>query len=205
MECSSLCLVIQSAVAVGTILVAVSAIWGERLRSWFAGPKLDVKLKDPRGYVIRLANGDRAIYYHIQVENRRRWAPAKRVRVLCTGVSKRGAGGRFVQQPWIIPLQLTWAFPQFHELLPNIPAEDVCDLGFVNEKRSAFDLSTYVRPNDFSGSISAHEAMRVTLIPSADNFTPKSPYVLEVSWDGKWSDNLEEMRKHLLIEEVAKR
>lgn len=105
-------------------------------------------------------------------------------------------------EPLIIPVQLTWVFPSFHELLPNIRTDDICDLGFLDEDGQRFKLSLYVYPNNFRGFISANEAMRVKLIASADNFTSKSPYVLEISWDGKWSSNLDEMRKHFIIKEV---
>jgi hypothetical protein len=44
--------------------------------------------------------------------------------------------------------------------------------------------------------------MRVYVIASADNFESKKPLVIEIAWDGKWSDKKDEMQQHLIIKEV---
>ncbi len=202
MGSSTLYLITQVFIAIGTVAVAILAIWGEKIRDWMAGPKLEFKLHNARGDLTTRQDGRRTIYYHVKIENKCQWAPARRVRILCTTISKKAPDGSFVPEPLIIPVQLTWVFPSFHELLPNIRTDDICDLGFLDEDGQRFKLSLYVYPNNFRGFISANEAMRVKLIASADNFTSKSPYVLEISWDGKWSSNLDEMRKHFIIKEV---
>jgi hypothetical protein len=202
MECSTFYLTTQVFIAIGTVLVAILAIWGEKLRNWIAAPKLLFKLHNARGDLTSLTNGQQVIYYHIKLQNDRQWAPAKRVRVLCVAISKRASDGSFVKQPLIIPLQLPWAFPSFHELLPTIRKDDICDLGSLEQNATQFKLSLYFYPNNFRGIISANEAMIVSLIASADNFTSKSPYNLEISWDGNWSSDLDEMHRHLVIKEV---
>lgn len=202
MESSVGLLITQIFVAIGTVAVAIFAIYGGTIRSWIAGPKLKFTLHNARGDLTTRANRRRTIYYHIKIENERQWAPARRVRVLCTAISKRASDGPFVQEPLIIPVQLTWAFPAFHELLPNVSTEDICDLGYLDEASARFVLSLYVYPNNFRGFISSNETMHIGLIASADNFTSKSPYILEISWDGNWSPNLDEMRQHLVIREV---
>lgn len=206
MESSTFYLITQVFIAVGTVAVAILAIWGEKIRDWMAGPRLEFKLHNARGDLTTRQDGQRTIYYHVKIENKRRWSIARRVRILCTTISKKAPGGSFVQESLIAPVQLTWVFSSFHELLPNVATDDICDLGFLNENsnqfRNQFRLSLYMYPNNFRGFISANEAMRVSLIASADNFTSKSPYVLEISWDGNWSSNLDEMRKHLVIKEV---
>jgi len=194
-------LITQAFIAIGTVAVAILAIWGEKFRP---GPKLEFKLHDARGNLTNRQNGQQTIYYHVRIENKRRWAPARRVRILCTSISKRAPDGSFVKEPLIIPVQLTWVNPSFHELLPNIYTNDISDLGSLDENSNHFKLSLYIYPNNFRGSISANEAMRVSLIASADNFTSKSSYNLEIVWDGKWTSNLEEMQKHLVIKEVGK-
>lgn len=204
MESSTFYLITQVFIAIGTVAVAILAIWGEKIRDWMAGPRLEFKLHNARGDITTRQDGLRTIYYHVKIENKRQWSPARRVRILCTAISKKAPDGSFVQEPLIIPVQLTWAFPSFHELLPNIATDDICDLGFLDENSRQFRLSLYIYPNNFRGFISANEAMRVSLIASADNFTSKSPYVLEISWDGNWNSNLEEMQKHLVIKEFRK-
>lgn len=202
METSTFYLLTQGFIAIGTVAVAILAIWGEKIRAWFAGPKLQFKLHNPRGDLTRWQDNRRTIYYHIKLENKRRWAVARRVRILLVAISKKAPDGSFVPESLIVPVQLTWPFPQFRELLPDIHAEEVCDLGYLDEGSQQFKLPLYVYPNNFRGFLSPNEAMRISLVASADNFTSKSPYVLEISWNGKWFDNLEEMRKHLVIKEV---
>ncbi|MEA2051366.1 MAG: hypothetical protein U9O90_00840 [Euryarchaeota archaeon] len=204
MESSTFYLIIQVFIAIGTVAVAILAIWGEKIRNWMAGPILEFKLHNARGDLTTRQDGQRTIYYHVKIENKRQWSLARRVRILCTAISKKAPDGSFVQESLIAPVQLTWVFQSFHELLPNVATDDICDLGFLDENSNQFWLSLYIRPNNFRGFISANEAMRVSLIASADNFTSKSPYVLEISWDGNWSSNLDEMRKHLVIKEVRK-
>jgi len=194
-------LITQTFIAFGTVAVAILAIWGEKFRP---RPKLEFKIHDARGDLTKRQNGQQTIYYHVGIENKRRWALARRVRILCTSISKRAPDGSFVKEPLVIPLQLNWINPSFHELLPNIYSNDISDLGSLDENSNHFKLSLYFYPNNFRGFISANEAIRVSLIATADNFTSKSPYNLEIAWDGKWSPNLEEMQKHLVIKEVGK-
>ncbi len=202
MEESIFYLITQVFIAIGTIIISILAVWGDKIRSYIAGPKLKFGLHNPLGDITLRGDGRRTIYYHVKVNNERRWAAARRVRILCNSISKKAPDGSFVQEPLIIPVQLTWAFPTFHEILPTILADDICDLGYLDEGSNTFKLSIYIYPNNFRGFIGANETMRVGLIAAADNFISKSSYALEISWDGKWSSDLNEMRKHLVIKQI---
>jgi len=197
-------LITQVFIAIGTVAIAILAIWGEKIRNWIAAPRLELKLHNARGDLTTRQDGSRTIYYHIRIENKRQWRPAKRVRIVCNAIAKKRADGSFKPESLIVPVQLTWAFPTFHELLPNIVRDDICDLGFVDENTGEFKLSLYIYPSNFRGSISANQTIRISLIASADNFVSKSPYVLEIFWDGNWSSDLEEMQNHIVIKEVVK-
>lgn len=198
-----LVLITQILVALGTIAVAIVAIWGERFKSWFASPKIVLSLNNPKGELTKYGSGERTIYYHILVKNSREWSPAQNVRVMCVGISKRRPDGKFSEEYLAAPDQLAWRFPQFHELTPTVISSDICDLGSVDEKGGIFRLAQYIYPNSFKGSITANSAMRVSLVATGSNFLMKKPCVIEVSWDGKWSSDLEEMKTHLVIKAVA--
>ncbi|MGE3473842.1 MAG: hypothetical protein AB7O28_26110 [Vicinamibacterales bacterium] len=185
--------------AVGTVAVAILAIWGDKLRAWLAGPKLALSLRDARGDLTTRADGRKTIYYHVAVSNDRSWSPAKAVRVLVVGVAKRRPDGTYYPEPVVAPLQLTWAFPQFHELFPTVVTSDTCDFGHLDEDAARFTLATYVTPNNFRGHVEAGQAMQVHLIASAHNVDRTKPLVLEVSWDGQWSSDMEEMKRLLVI------
>ena len=185
--------------AIGTVSVAVLAIWGDKIRAAIAGPKLKLELRDTRGNLTFRANQKSTIYYHIKLTNKRRWSPAEHVRVLVTGIEKKRPDGTYFPESLVAPLQLTWAYPQFHELLPTIATNDVCDLGFLDEDAQRFNLSLYVVPHNFRGYVKPNQSMRVSIVASAHNYESKSPLVLEISWDGTWSDNMDEMQRHLVI------
>jgi hypothetical protein len=144
MESSTFYLITQVFIAIGTVAVAILAIWGEKIRDWMAGPRLEFKLHNARGDLTTRQNSQRTIYYHVKIENKCQWSPARRVRILCTAISKKAPDGSFIQEPLIIPVQLTWAFPSFHELLPNIVTDDICDLGSLDENSNQFRLSLYI-------------------------------------------------------------
>jgi hypothetical protein len=201
MECSTINLIIQGFIAIGTIAIAILAIWGEKIRNYFASPRLEFSLYNARGDLTTWQNGKKVIYYHLKIKNKRQWAPARRVRILCTAISKRAPDGSFLPERLIIPVQLKWPFPDRSDSLKNIIKEEICDIGFLEEHAKEFKLALYIYPNNFQGTISANEAMRIDLIASAENFESKSPYSLEIVWDGKWSPDINEMQRHLVIKE----
>ena len=166
-----------------------------------AGPKLEVTLHDPEGEPISGGDGTPARFYHLKIRNKRRWAPAHNVRVLLTKVNKPAADGSFPMAALSGPLQLTWQFPQFHPLFPTIGPNDICDLGNLQRGR-AFTLSPYLTPNNFQGSLPAAGKMRVEVIAAADN-AESSPLLVEIAWDGQWSDDTGTMSKHLVVKQVT--
>jgi len=188
--------------AIGTVAVAILAIWGDKIRAVVAAPKISLELRKSKGNLTIRANNKRTIYYHLDLINKREWSPASHVRVLVTGIEKKRPDGTFFPETLVAPLQLTWAFPEFHELLPTITKSDVCDLGFLDEGSQRFELSLYIKPNNFGGYVEPRQSMRVKIIVSAHNYEQRDPRILEISWDGTWSSDLDEMQKHLVIKEI---
>jgi hypothetical protein len=74
------------------------------------------------------------------------------------------------------------------------------DLGHV-ESDSAFRLSPYVTPNNFQGTALGNQRMRVEIRAIADN-GESEPLFLEIAWDGIWSDDTVEMRRHLVVKPI---
>jgi len=187
--------------AIGTVAVAIAAIWGDWIRAKFVGPKQELALVNRSD--LNIGNdGKRQIYCHIQIRNLRRWSPAKNVRVVVVGLAKKRPDGTFFPEYLVVPLQLTWAFPTFHELLPTIGPEDKCDLGLLQEGSGQFRLSTYIWPNNFRGFLLAGEAMQVRVVALAQDAESK-PLLLEISWDGTWSADREDMQRHFVVKEVS--
>jgi hypothetical protein len=199
-DTSTVQIIIEALVAIGTLAVAVLAIWGEWFREKLGmTPKLQLRVRDSKGNLTSRADGRRVIYYHLIVENKRSWALAKGVQVMITGIWRRAAGGNFKAEDLAARLPLTWQFPQFNPVSPNIRESKICDLGFIVEGDNQFRPSLYIHPNNFKGYVGANDAVRFGLEIRADNFTSKSPHIVEVSWDGEWTDDLEKMSMHLDI------
>jgi hypothetical protein len=192
--------------AMGTVIVAILAIWGDKVRARIAGPKLVLQLRDTQGN-LTYSEGEKGTirylaYYHVMVVNKRKWSPAKNVRILVTRIEKRLPDGSFHPEPLPIPLQLTWAHPQFHELFPTISDTDTCDLGYLAEDERRFKLSLYVVPNSFSGYVRPNESLRVSISAVAHNFVSKTPLVLEISWDGAWNEYMDTLSRHLVVKQL---
>jgi len=189
--------------AIGPLLVAALAIWGEWVRAHIAGPRLTLSLREG-GYLTPRTDGIstwNAIFYHLEVGNQRAWSPAKAVQVRVVGIEKRRPDGSYFREQ-VLPLQLTWIFPEIQtERYPTITSPNICDLGCLDEHMMEFRLSTYGTPFIFPGRISANEGMRVTLIASAQNGESR-PLVVEISWDGVWLADVHQIQKHLVVKEV---
>ena len=196
-------LIVKIIAAAGTISVAILAIWGEKVRARLAGPKIQLSLRDTRGNLTQRGNGVKTAYFHVAVTNHRRWSPARNVRLLLTAVQTRAADGSYSPEGVVHSVQLTWAFPQFHELSPTIAAKDMCDFGSLDDGAAAFVPSLYIMPNDFPGLVRPGESKRFSIVASADNYYSGTPLVLQVSWDGKWTADTEQLMKHLVVKEIT--
>ncbi len=171
------------------------------LRSWWPGPKLKICLHNPLGELTTLADGTPVRYYRVKVTNGRKWSPAHNVRVLLTNILQPAADGSWVDRSLSAPWQLTWQFPEIHTRYPFIGPDKVSDLGRI-AKGQRFCLTPYVISNDFRGFVGPHQCIRVKVIAVADN-GKSEPALIEVTWNGNWSDEAEEMSRHLVVEKIT--
>lgn len=199
--------IIQLFVALGTIAVAILAIWGDRIRYTLGlGPKLDLTLIDPESELINISTSvdgatTPARYYHLKVTNKNRWSKATNVRVVITGIAIPAADGSYISQPLIGPLQLMWRFSNFRPSLYGIVGPDeICDLGYL-KKGERFILTPYIYPNNFPGALEANQKMLIEVKAIADNAESQS-ICIEIFWDGNWSDDTQKMAEHLVLREV---
>jgi hypothetical protein len=189
--------------ALGTITVAVLAIWGDPIRDHFLGPRLSLSLVDPKGDLTLRNDGKKVYYYHVKVRNRRGRNVAKEVRVVLQGLSKRTASGEFVHLPLVYRLPMVWTPMEPGEAERTVVDESTCDFGNLVQSGEPFRPCLRGTPNNFRGQVEKDSCVRFELVASGQNvFSPK-PAVFEVSWDGQWTENQEEMQRHLVIREVA--
>lgn len=198
--------------AIGTILVAILAIWGDWAKARIAGPRLTLVPHNLQGEATRLrrrgplANGGHApqeipaVYFHLRVVNRRRWAPAHKVKVLLVGILRRGQDGEFRRDPINVHQQLTWAPAELSEIMPTITSDRILDLGFLTQE--GFTVTTYVTPNNFRGTVRANEAIRIELQVEADDYHSDRRYSYEIGWDGTWTADATQLAQHISVREL---
>ena len=186
---------IQLSVAIGTIIVAILAIWGRPITYFLGlGPKLHIWLEDPQGEFYKPVR-----YYHIKARNSHRWASATNVRVVISGIARPVANQDYVEQLLVGPLQLKRRFDKYHPQYSVLGPDATFDLGFIDAKK--FRFVTYEEPDIVLGAIEPNQRARIELRALADN-AESQPLLLEISWDGKWSDDTSQMAMHLVIEEI---
>jgi hypothetical protein len=201
-------IIIDAAIAIGTVSVAILAIWGERVRAVLSPPKLELEAHnkfrgDPN--IIRTPTGQqvgRGMYFHLKVVNKRPWLPVKNCRVLLMGISNRGPDNIFHPSRLVVPSQLVWAPASFAPVMTTVTKEQIVDLGNIQEGDDSFCPALYSTPNNFLGFVKAGEAVRYELAIEADNFVSTKNKVIEVAWDGQWEFEPEKMEDHLRIREI---
>jgi hypothetical protein len=191
-------IVIDGLVALGTLLVAATAIWGDWFRAKFVPTKLTLTGPIPAGGArTTYSTGAKAMFVQFKVINESQLS-ARNCRVMLVGMSRRDPSGNFQPEPMIYPCPFTWSPMEAMPPIMTIVREQQLDLGYVNENGPAFVPRFYYQPFNFRGTILPNEAVRYEIQIEAENFT--SPrYVVEVAWDGQWSFVPDEMRRHLPI------
>lgn len=189
-------------VGIGTLAVAVLAIWGDWFRSILAPPKLNFCLYNIQGTVTNITEGPRVIYYHLKVINSRPWFLVKNCQVRLVGISFRGPDGRFKPLGNPVPPTFVWSPAGIALASANISKEQIFDFGRVVEGSQIFAPVLYFYPNNFEGRIAPNQTARYILEAVADNVMKTTRIVIEVAWNGVWTDNLDVMSRHLTIREV---
>lgn len=185
-----------------TLLIFIAAIWGEGIRRRWAGASLRVRVNDPPGTLASRANGQRVWFFHLNVRNRRPYS-AGLASILCVKLEYANEQGTFVPKLLSYPLPLLWAPAEVHGWRRTVGAEAVCDLGHVNEDEGAFVLALGVRPFSVDGKIAKGQIARVHLVAEVDGCPQRDRHVLQITWNGLWSDTAPAMFENLKITEVA--
>ncbi len=187
----------------GTISVAVLAIWGEQVRNWLAAPRISIEPHNLTGKKIHDSNGRLMIFYFLKVVNRRRWATARGVRVVLKRIDRRGPDHNFHPDGEPVPYQFCWSPSETEPVLQTITDQKVVDLGWLSAPdqtgQSVFQPKMYSWPHRPDFHVRNGEAVRYHLEVQGDNFYCTKPTVVEVAWDGQFTDDLNELQKHLRI------
>lgn len=198
---------VQAAIAFGTIGAVVVALFGDWFRAWLSPPKLSISLKNEIGVIEKAAflpsQDDKVTdsrWYHIRIENLRRWSPAREVQLLLLQFAEPDSAGHF-QATWTGELPLKWAHQQIKPLRPTIGAPQDCDLCSVTKMPDGtHQLEWYplIRPYFLDATWGSPHKFAVTL--QARSLETESNLLrVEIAWDGQWADDATQMSRHLVV------
>ena len=193
-------MVCQWILAVGTIALAIVALWGHIIRSRWLGPRLCISLRSENGERSEFGDGVMSRYYHIRVFNRRRSAPAHNVRIVLKSLFRPMANGEMSPTALSGPLQMAWQFQGSNPQFQTIGAESVCDLGYLRQD-SDFTLSMLYHHFSFTPTVSANQRIIATFVALSDE-TESNELRIEIAWDGLWNEDSDEMRQHLVVRAI---
>ena len=193
-------MVCQWAIAVGALLLAIIALWGHIIKGRWLGPKIKIALKNPKGNISEFSDGIISWYFHLRVFNERHAAPAHNVRVVINNIYRPKADGTMCLSPLAGRIQLAWQFQGHNPQFQTIGADSSCDFGYLR-KNEPFKLSTLYQSISFNGTVKAGEKIIVDLLALSDE-TESNVLKIEISWDGTWSDDAEEMVNHLVLKPI---
>ena len=196
-------LFIQLLTSIGTIAVAVIAIWGDLIKIKLTPPKLKIIALNTRGELTNFSNGKRVIFYHLKVINSRPWTIAKNCKVLLKAISKELPSGQFQNQPLNTNPSFKWTPAEITPQAINLAKEQAFDFGILQENNQGFLPVLNFTPNNFEGFVKANQKIRFSLQPSADNYISEKYQVFEVAWNGNWSDNMDTMKQNITIREIV--
>lgn len=195
---------INLGVAVGTIAVAVLAIWGDRITDFLNPAKARIVLHNIDGRKEGgPTQGGTVITYHLKVVNTTRWKTLQNCRVLLTDVLRKGADGRFYADLCPVPRQFVWAPSELAPIAVSFSKEHIFDFGALWFKDAQFRPALYAQGGKFDANIGAGQILRYRLQIVADNFSRHAGQVFEVSFDGICSEEMPEMKRHLVIRECS--
>ena len=198
-------IVLDVTAVVGTFAAVSVALFGQAFRSKFFPPRLTLSLAhelgektevrfDPPNAAAHVEDGR---YYHLRVENRRRWSPATDARVVLLQLEEPGPDGRW-QVRWTGDIPMQW---RHGDVLP--PARVIGPVAFADlcsvVVTEGFRLHTLISP--YVLHTVRPTATKLALTVQAHSAESNSdPLRIEIAWDGGFHTGAQEMRQHLTVE-----
>ncbi|HXY99774.1 MAG TPA: hypothetical protein VEI03_07215 [Stellaceae bacterium] len=187
----------------GTLLIAITAIWGEWIRSKFFRPSLDVELLSQTGEKIPLNLDGRQVpgrFFHLRVRNRKRPFPvAHSVQVVIAKVQSPDVSGQpMTDFAGMVPV--SWRHPQVHPLNLDIGPERHADLFYISADGELVFTPLIVVTN-FPLRHKGNVHVWVTAIARGTE-CDSEPITLEIQWDGQFPVADSDVARHLRITPV---
>lgn len=200
--------------AIGVIascVIAIAAIWGERIRAAAFRPDLRLELVKATGERERFGLDGRSPgeefqlpptsrrIYRLRVLNRARYPAAQEVEVLLTHIDRQGPDG----QPQLGPtgsLPLMWRYQALYPRSRVIGYATELEIDLLLASRDEILLAP-MEPPTFSLTMYGEQHFWITAVARGLNAQSR-PLRLKVDWDGRWDPGDTEMGQHLRVREV---
>lgn len=99
-------------------------------------------------------------------------------------------------------MPFVWAPAELTPPVVTVVSEQIVDFGYLAENEGHFRPRLYGYPNDFQGFVGPHEAARYYIEIVSDDFVSRNDFVVEIAWDGTWTDNLDDLGRHLEVKVI---
>lgn len=198
-------LVFDGMTALGTLLVALLAVFGQRIRSWIIRPRLSVAVGDKPPYAEKKeepeesTSGAKVSYQlRLEISNDGREA-ARNCVVLCNKVLREKAGGKeFYTLREFVPLQFYWTTKsQTTDVVPKLLSYlNIAEVSISEESVSGnasnitrspdFTLQVQVEAEGIKGRFFRVDKGKIILpiIVHADNLPRSIKKYVEICWRG---------------------
>jgi hypothetical protein len=188
-------------IAIGTISSVLAAIFGEKIRYWFNKPKLSIEILDAKGELTRWNNGVRVYYYHLVFKNLKPGRTIKKCSVFLKKMQRLEFDGNFIDISISVPPRYIWAPAEKERESLDIISEQVLDFGYLTEHYNTQQPNYFVpclesQPNNLNVLVFEKETVRYHLEVISENYTQKRLIIVEFSWNGEWTENIDEMQKN---------
>jgi hypothetical protein len=196
--------IINLGVALGTIALAILAVYGDCIRSWLTGPRLSLVIADAKPSPFPTAQGEPRWYWFLKVVNSRPSASATNCVVQLKTLSRRLSNGDFADIRLAYSLVLYWPPREFTAWTKTVRQNEPVDFGYVAKGSSRFAPSARAYPLNFAGFLEPNGTMRYGFEIVSDQFVSPTLHEFEVSWDGEWTDDVDDMANHLKIRQLTR-
>lgn len=209
----------EAVTGVGTLLLAIVALFADPVRRYFRPPDIEIGLKSESGELTWVLVGQDQVtgepkrrparYYHLSVRNN--GSIVHNAAVYLTKIERQGAAEQWVDtKAGEVPLRwrLSEIYPLWREIGVSAVDADLCAL--IKEKW--LELTPVVAPNNFPrdeplqpghendppGRFRRAVKLRVTVQVKASD-GESIPYVFEIHWSGGWRDGSSEILQEMKI------
>jgi len=197
-------------VAIGTIILASIAIFGEEIKRFFGlHPKLRIYLVPPeKETIINHDNGDQSIYFHLVVKNKKRTKLAHKVNVLVNSVFiVDDSFGEYrevpIQDKFPIDRAYSTKNDPYYNMMPTIGPDAKFDIGSIRKGENNFEISHRLRSKGNKISLQANRKYIIDFIAVGENCVSKNKSI-EISWNGEFPGKSDKIIDCFEIKEVKK-